>query len=50
MIRFNRYFLAQLPQLRPTAGYVQDGRRFMQEVKPLLEELNLERGHLVRQA
>ncbi|MFG0251605.1 MAG: hypothetical protein ACF8NJ_01875, partial [Phycisphaerales bacterium JB038] len=31
MARFNRYFQAQLPGLKPTAGYVQDARRWLRE-------------------
>ena len=50
MIRLNRYFNAFLPQLKPTAGYVQDGRRFMDDLKPVLGDLDLNRALLVRNA
>ncbi|MEE2681643.1 MAG: hypothetical protein VX641_04650 [Planctomycetota bacterium] len=48
MARLNRFFGQKMPELKPTAGYVQDGRRFMEEVSPLCTELSLERGRLVR--
>ena len=48
MARLNRFFGQKIPELKPTAGYVQDGRRFMMEVDPVCRELALEHGHLVR--
>lgn len=48
MIRFNKYFVDQLPELKPTAGYVQDGRRFLKEIEPLLAEKGIKRELLVR--
>ncbi|MEC9233587.1 MAG: hypothetical protein VX403_06715 [Planctomycetota bacterium] len=48
MARLNRFFSLKLPELRPTAGYVQDGRRFMKEVDPICRELDLESHRLVR--
>jgi ribonuclease HII len=36
MRRLNAYFADRLPGLKPTAGYVEDGRRFLAEVKPIL--------------
>ena len=50
MIRLNRFFAERLPELKPTAGYVQDGRRFIKEVKPVVESLELDRHHLIRTA
>ena len=35
MLAFNRYWCARLPELRPTAGYPTDARRFDREVGPL---------------
>ena len=32
MIRFNRYWCARLPELKPTAGYVADARRWLEDV------------------
>ena len=36
MRRLNAYFSERLPDLEPTAGYVEDGRRYLAEVKPIL--------------
>lgn len=48
MIRFNRYFAALRPELKPTAGYVEDGRRFLAEIEDLIESQRLPRERLVR--
>ena len=48
MLRLNRFFQGHLPQLRPTAGYFQDGRRYLTEIKPLLRRLHLSPAQLVR--
>jgi ribonuclease HII len=48
MIRLNRFFATQIPELKPTAGYVQDGRRFMQEVEGLVRSMKLDESRLVR--
>lgn len=48
MLRLNRWFGAQRPGVRPTAGYVQDGRRWLDEMAPVLAELAIDRGSLVR--
>ncbi|MBL1217666.1 MAG: hypothetical protein D8M59_09245 [Planctomycetes bacterium] len=48
MIRFNRYFAARLPEVKPTAGYVQDGRRFLEEVGTVIRDQQLSRDNLVR--
>lgn len=45
MRRLNAFFAQRLSDLAPTAGYVEDGRRFLREVKPiLLREAIPERG------
>lgn len=46
MARFNRYWCARLPELKPTAGYRGDGWRWIQEAGPVLDE-NL-RSALIR--
>lgn len=46
MIRFNRHFGARAPGLRPTAGYVQDARRWLGDTRTLLSDD--ERKALVR--
>ena len=48
MIRFNRYFANQVPQIKPTAGYVQDGRRFLAEIEPVIRSLSIDRDLLIR--
>jgi len=46
MGRFNRYWSAKLPELKPTAGYVQDARRWLIDAEGVLEDGD--RGGLVR--
>jgi hypothetical protein len=48
MTRLNRWFRDQMPELRPTAGYYGDGRRFLDDVRPVIERLNLSPARLVR--
>jgi len=48
MLRFNRYFGGQIAELKPTAGYVQDGRRFLKEIEPLIAQKGIKRELLVR--
>ncbi len=48
MIRFNRYFAALRPELKPTAGYVVDGRRFLADIEDLIDQHRLPRERLVR--
>jgi len=48
MIRLNRYFQGLVPELKPTAGYVEDGRRYLAEIESTITRLGLARGELVR--
>ena len=48
MIRFNRYFSAHIPNIKPTAGYVQDGRRFLKEIESILAKNGVPQEQLVR--
>jgi hypothetical protein len=48
MGRFNSYFRQRLPELKPTAGYVQDGRRFLAEIESTLDTLGVNRSQIVR--
>lgn len=48
MARFNRYWCARVPELKPTAGYVQDARRWLDDLNGVLTES--ERESLVRTA
>jgi len=48
MQRLNRFFTERMPDLAPTAGYVQDGRRWLQEVDPVLQDAGFQTDQLVR--
>jgi ribonuclease HII len=37
--RINVYFITQKPDLKPTAGYYQDGRRFLKDASSLTKEI-----------
>ncbi len=50
MIRLNRFFREHVPEVRPTAGYVQDGRRFLEDIGLVIETEGLDSRELVRQA
>ena len=49
MQAFNRYWLAHLPHLKPTAGYPLDARRFKAEIEPAQRELGIADGLLWRE-
>ncbi len=48
MQAFNAYFAELAPALRPTAGYTQDGRRWICEATPHLARAGLDPSELVR--
>ena len=48
MMRFNRYWQARVPELKPTAGYVQDARRWLRDVGSLATPA--ERTMMIRRA
>lgn len=48
MRRLNAYFAEHVPGLAPTAGYVQDGRRWMADVGAAVERLGIAEDGLVR--
>lgn len=48
MHRFNRFWRTHLPQLKPTAGYFGDGRRFLNDIQPIINRLGIEQSSLVR--
>ncbi len=48
MRRFNAYWREMLPQLSPTAGYYNDGIRFLQDIAGKREELGIADGDLIR--
>jgi hypothetical protein len=48
MMRFNRYFAARMPELKPTAGYYGDAGRWLRDIGDVL--LPEERSAMVRRA
>jgi ribonuclease HII len=48
MLRLNRFFLSRLPEVKPTAGYVEDARRYLRDIEPVVRELGVDRSSLVR--
>jgi hypothetical protein len=48
MLRFRSYWQNLAPEIRPTAGYLPDGRRFICEIEPLIDRLGIKRESLVR--
>lgn len=48
MARLNAWFAARAEGLRPTAGYVEDGRRFLADVAPVLARERVDLRRLVR--
>lgn len=48
MLRLNRFFAEHLPEVKPTAGYVQDARRYLEELGSVLNRLGIDRRDLVR--
>ena len=44
---FNRYFGALQPDLKPTAGYTSDGRRWLRDATPMLRRAGIAREVLV---
>lgn len=50
MRRLNAWFGRHAGAVRPTAGYVQDGRRWLSEMEDVIDRLGIDRGALVRRA
>lgn len=49
MARFQNWFQQRLPDVRPTAGYATDGKRFWNEVQPHLQQLEVD-GDVLRRS
>ena len=49
MNSFNHYWAEQIDGLKPTAGYYQDGQRFLRDIASTAKALGLRREDLVRQ-
>ncbi|MFQ5502291.1 MAG: hypothetical protein ACE5EQ_08320 [Phycisphaerae bacterium] len=45
---FNRFWSQQAPDVSPTAGYYQDGMRFLKQIQPRLSALGIDRADLIR--
>jgi hypothetical protein len=41
MRQFNRYWLGHVPGLKPTAGYPEDAKRYIEAIVPVMERLKL---------
>ncbi len=50
MDAFNHWWSQHLPNLKPTAGYPQDAKRFLQDIEPLLEKLEVTQDVLWRKS
>lgn len=48
MAHFNAWFCARIPGLKPTAGYYQDGKRWLEDAAPHLPSLNISHEQLIR--
>jgi hypothetical protein len=48
MRRFNAFWRSHLPELQPTAGYYNDGLRFLRDIQSKRAELGIEEKELVR--
>ncbi|MCC6580423.1 MAG: hypothetical protein IT440_08270 [Phycisphaeraceae bacterium] len=48
MARFQNWFTRRVPQVKPTAGYALDGKRFLDEIRPHLHELQITEDTMVR--
>ena len=48
MLCLNRYWAAEVADLRPTAGYYTDGKRFLADIEPALVRQKIDRRLLVR--
>jgi ribonuclease HII len=49
MHQFNAYWTRLDPTLQPTAGYWEDGQRFLKDIEPLLQQHNIPAEALIRQ-
>jgi hypothetical protein len=48
MRRFNAWWKNHLPDLAPTAGYYNDGLRFLKDIDPMRQKLGITSEQLVR--
>jgi ribonuclease HII len=48
MHAFNQYWQQHLPELKPTAGYAADAKRFLKDIKFLIQNMDVNLEMLVR--
>ena len=48
MLAFNGFWKERLPELKPTAGYPDDAKRFQADIQSAFTEMNLPLEHLWR--
>lgn len=48
MFRFNSFFRSHLPALKPTSGYYNDSRQFIESITPVLDKLGLDKNNFIR--
>ena len=48
MGRMNRFFEGHVPGLKPTAGYTQDGRRYLEDLEPHFEQIGITADDMIR--
>lgn len=48
MERMNRFFTGHNAELKPTAGYVEDGRRYLKDIRPTLAAIGASERAIVR--
>ncbi len=48
MIRLNRYFQSLMPELKATAGYTEDAKRYLADIHPLIDRLGIQKHVFVR--
>ena len=48
MLRFNAFWQSHVPDLRPTAGYPEDAKRFKQQIATVQERLGIADDHIWR--
>lgn len=48
MKRFHRFWKIHAPGVKSTFGYFGDGKRFLQEIEPIISKINIDRRKLIR--
>lgn len=48
MMRFQAFWKTHAPGVKPTCGYVNDGRRFLRQIEPFMDKLSIDPQALVR--